>query len=663
MAETLRTKKDLSMENPIISVLMPVYNSELYLKEAIDSILNQTFPDFEIIIIDDGSTDSTAEIIEKITDPRIVLLKNKNNLGLVASLNRGIDIVRGAFIARMDGDDVSVLNRLETQLLYLLQHKDVAVVASRVQLINSEGVPGKDWETDVKTISQEEIEATMPATNCIAHPSVLIRAEVLKKYKYAEHQNHAEDWDLWLRLLTDKHRIHKIDIPLLNYRIHCKSAMAIEKNIHTLRYRLIKIKLLHLLYRFPFWNSYSAKIFFSVCKNTGGIVLYDFLPKLTRAVKRWITTSPIRLFKEYRKLKAIMQQPGNLFFFFPYTHIGGAEKVHAEIANSLIAKNIFIFFTNFSSNKKYLARFPDSSYIMNIPAILNHPLTKIKCITLISKKINQTKNAKVLGCNSGFFYDLCRNLSTETQIFDLIHAFLYKTSGDPTQEKYLSVASKFKNRIFGGRTTLNDFKKFLIYNHENSEAISKLLLISNGVEIRLRKENNRQSSPLKVIFAGRNSPEKRIHLYIKIAKQMHIEKPGKFLFSVIGMKAEMEGLTFHGEIEDDNQMDKLYNNADVLLLTSSREGFPLVVMEAMANGVIPICTKVGDIPSHIEHGRNGFCVENCAEDIVCNNFCEILSQLEENQTLTQQISQTAYDYAREHFSMSRFREAYRKLLE
>ena len=110
------------MADPKVSVLMSVYNGEKYLREAVESILNQTFRDFEFIIIDDGSTDSTNEIIRSYSDCRIRLLENEENIGLTKSLNKGIDQCRGEYIARMDGDDVSLQQRFSKQLEYLINN-------------------------------------------------------------------------------------------------------------------------------------------------------------------------------------------------------------------------------------------------------------------------------------------------------------------------------------------------------------------------------------------------------------------------------------------------------------------------------------------------------------------------------------------------------------
>ena len=112
------------MKNPLVSILMPVYNSEKYLREAIKSILNQTFTNFELIIINDGSTDNSLKIIKSFKDNRIKIIKNKGNLGLIKTLNKGIDLAQGKYIARMDADDIAMPKRLEKQIAFFNENPD-----------------------------------------------------------------------------------------------------------------------------------------------------------------------------------------------------------------------------------------------------------------------------------------------------------------------------------------------------------------------------------------------------------------------------------------------------------------------------------------------------------------------------------------------------------
>jgi glycosyltransferase involved in cell wall biosynthesis len=208
---------------PTISVILPVYNAERFLKEAIDSILQQTFSDFELLLINDGSTDGSEQIIASYTDPRIVYIKNEKNEGLIYSLNKAIDLARGRYIARMDADDVSLPQRFEKQLRYLEEHPDVGVVAATVSFINERGEKIGDWPLDKNAISARTIRKKMASECCIAHPTVFLTAVLLKRYKYNPLQRNIEDYDLWLRMLDDNIVIGKVGEDLLFYRIHSSS--------------------------------------------------------------------------------------------------------------------------------------------------------------------------------------------------------------------------------------------------------------------------------------------------------------------------------------------------------------------------------------------------------------------------------------------------------
>ena len=124
---------------PKLSVVMSVLNGEPYLREAVESILNQTFEDFEFIVLDDGSTDNTVQILESYDDPRMVRLYNPANLGLPKSFNRGLSVCRGEFIVRQDADDMSMPSRFMTQLHYLERHPDIGVLGTQMDVVDERG--------------------------------------------------------------------------------------------------------------------------------------------------------------------------------------------------------------------------------------------------------------------------------------------------------------------------------------------------------------------------------------------------------------------------------------------------------------------------------------------------------------------------------------------
>ena len=208
---------------PKISVIMSVYNSGAFLSESIESVLNQSFSDFEFIIIDDGSNDNSVEIINKFTkkDTRIRPIFNPRNIGYVGfirNLNRGMDLAQGKYIARIDSDDVMFPDRLRLQYDYLEKTSDVFLVGGSFEYIDKNGKKISDC---VIELNNNEIIKQFPLNNPIHHPTVMFRHN--KNVHYREKALYCEDRDLWFRLslLGKKFTITK-DI-VLKYRIHSSS--------------------------------------------------------------------------------------------------------------------------------------------------------------------------------------------------------------------------------------------------------------------------------------------------------------------------------------------------------------------------------------------------------------------------------------------------------
>ena len=177
---------------------MSVYNGEEYLDEAINSILNQTFKDYEFLIINDGSTDSSRDIILSYNDSRITLIDNEENIGLTSSLNKGLRHAKGIYIARMDADDVSLPQRLEMQSEFLGCHPEVILLGSWAEIIDGEGKTKDVWEYPT---SAHFIAWKLLFGNCLVHSAVMYRKDsVLKTGGYNEHITYAQDYELWIRL-------------------------------------------------------------------------------------------------------------------------------------------------------------------------------------------------------------------------------------------------------------------------------------------------------------------------------------------------------------------------------------------------------------------------------------------------------------------------------
>jgi len=203
----------------MVSVLMPVFNVEKYLVESIDSILNQTFTDFDFYIINDGSTDGSEDIILRYQDPRIIYIKNKTNQGYIKSLNQAIDIVDSKYIIRMDSDDIALPTRIEKQVAYM--EANVTVVVCGSSRINFYPEAEREDVFMNAITDKKELFVNSIFNTSLHHPSVIIRTEVMKKHnlRYKERYYFAEDKALWLDL-AEYGEIANLDEALLRYRIH-----------------------------------------------------------------------------------------------------------------------------------------------------------------------------------------------------------------------------------------------------------------------------------------------------------------------------------------------------------------------------------------------------------------------------------------------------------
>jgi glycosyltransferase involved in cell wall biosynthesis len=202
------------VKEPRVTVLMPVYNGEAFLHEAITSVLSQTFGDFELLVINDGSTDRSVAIADSTHDPRIRIIDNEKNRGLIYSLNKGLDLARGEYIARMDCDDTSLPRRLEKQVGFMRAHPEIGISGTWIEVRGKKTYP-KKYPAD-----SESIRCNMLFYCAVAHPSVIIRKEVIKRYQLYFDESYvlAEDYELWVRALN-KVKFSNLPEILVRYRL------------------------------------------------------------------------------------------------------------------------------------------------------------------------------------------------------------------------------------------------------------------------------------------------------------------------------------------------------------------------------------------------------------------------------------------------------------
>lgn len=658
------------MAVPRVTVLMPVYNALPYLQAALDSILAQSFTGFEFLIVDDCSTDGSWQLLEQYArrEPRIVLHRNPRNLGVVATLNRGVALARGDYVARMDADDVSRADRLARQAAYLDAHPDVALVAARIEFIGANGEPRGVWAADQEATLPDEIRRALPSGNCIAHPSVMLRRSVALAYPYWAEQRHAEDYDLWLRLCADGHRLAKIDDVLLKYRVHSQSVTVASNRDEGLR-KYMRVKRTFLSGRLR--RGRFGAVEWGVLRT----LPHDGARHAGRLLRARVRSTAEHWLARCGQLAARFERrrnPSSLYFFFPFYSTGGAERVHAAITACFADLRPWIVITNQSRNSTFLTAFRRAGPVLEAEAWLsrhpqlNHRVGRWLLASFNAGRfaaiVNRDANAVVFGANSNLYYRLLPHLQPHVHCVDLMHAF-----GGGLEDSSLPVAARLDRRV-----VISDHTRDLISRQYGahglpSELVERVVAIENGTDVPAELPAKTADARLQVLFVGRNSPEKRVHLVGRIALECR-RRDLPVYFTLIGdvgaglTPEAAAAVNVIGEVVDAALLAGYYRAADVLLLVSSREGFPLVIMEGMAQGVVPIATDVGGIALHVHDGQTGFLVPNTDESRIVDSAVTILQHLSRDRVHLRQVSAQAHAYARAHFGGEQVCGSYRTLL-
>ena len=235
------------MNNPLVSVLMPVHNDQDFLSHSIDSILNQSYPNFEYIIINDFSTDKSDGIIRKYknADSRIKYLQNKSHLEISKTLNIGINACKGKYIVRMDADDISHENRIEKQVHFMESNPDIGVCGSQASLFGDR--KGSFFLSFYK--EHIDLKVVLILGSAIIHPSAIIRSSILKEnnIRYNEQRKYAEDAELWYRI-SKYSKLANLEESLIQYRIHETNRSKIKQKLTQRDMYLLRLEILSELF-------------------------------------------------------------------------------------------------------------------------------------------------------------------------------------------------------------------------------------------------------------------------------------------------------------------------------------------------------------------------------------------------------------------------------
>jgi glycosyltransferase involved in cell wall biosynthesis len=362
-----------------------------------------------------------------------------------------------------------------------------------------------------------------------------------------------------------------------------------------------------------------------------------------------------------------LSNENRVFFFFPFYHTGGAEIVHLNIVKSVSNYSTVTIFSLPSGDEDLKKEFFKVSNCFDIQLFIRSKKKRKILVQTISKKINNQKKTTVFGCYSHFLYDLLPYLDQKITKIDLLHAFT--GYHEPGHEKdSIPFVNYFDKRIVITKYLKNQLEIFYDINNISSTFKEKIQVIYNATHFVANEKEIKRNEKFTLLYIGRNSPEKRVHLIAKIATRLQylnlnteVVLIGANLEDAV-LPEDKTNCIFIGSLNQD-EIEVWYKKANVTLITSKREGFPMVFMESMIFGCVPISTRVGGIPELITNAVNGILIDDDKdEEEIIDEFCIQIESLVKNTKMYHAISENAFQFANANFGMQRFRKEYQNLI-
>ena len=357
-----------------------------------------------------------------------------------------------------------------------------------------------------------------------------------------------------------------------------------------------------------------------------------------------------------------LKKQHSVFLFFPSADIGGAIKVNADITNCIKDSQPLVIFSKKPKNNQFRELFNiEGVTVLDLHKYIDNKLYHFVNFFfrgVLASWINSANKPIVFGGESLYFYKIVPHVKKETRCIELCHL---NTWFDFSQAfvKYLDL------RIFSTPKIKRDVEKQYAENGVPENYLQRLRFVDNKIDIPPKPVTSNQH--LEVIYVGRGAPQKRVYLIAEIAKEIR-EKRTDIHFSFVGDVNDLipddvkTYCTLHGNVNDPEVLRRLYDNADVLILTSKYEGLPLVVMDMMARGKVVLSTAVDGIPDYITHMENGLLIYDTEEDEIVASGVQYLNLIAEDKALAAEIGKKSYEYAVEHFGGEKFCGSYRKFL-
>lgn len=352
----------------------------------------------------------------------------------------------------------------------------------------------------------------------------------------------------------------------------------------------------------------------------------------------------------------------NVFLFFPNADIGGAPRVNADITRLVENEKPVIIFSKKAHNNLYRQRYEETGVkIIDLHPYIDHKLFHFVNFFfrgLLAAWINKQENPVVFGGESIFFYKVIPHIRKEIRCVELTHVDVWFPYS-------IGFIDRINARVFSTKKGMEKVMQQYKENRLPDHYFERLFFINNAIDIPPAVVNANEL--LQVFFIGRGSAQKRVHLIAAIAKQLH-EKQLPVQVNFVGdVEKVMDPkqypyCTYYGTVTDDESMNEIFRKADVLLLTSSFEGLPIVLMQMMAYGKIVISTAVSGIPDYIFHEQNGLLIQATNEADIIKEGVQYIEWILANPARRAELGNQARKDAIAHFSRETFNRHYRKLL-
>jgi glycosyltransferase involved in cell wall biosynthesis len=382
---------------------------------------------------------------------------------------------------------------------------------------------------------------------------------------------------------------------------------------------------------------------------------------ILRDAYRVLTCSPQGLMRQRRALHdALKAWKGHHLFTFPYMCVGGAEQIHADILAAISDRSPLVLICSYNEDRSFEERFRRSADVVEVNLLVNHPFTRRAALRAIATRLNVAPAPTLLSSLTDTFFDLLPLLKEHVCAYHLQHAFLYQPEGNAQQKRWMPHFPRVNRFIFYSGQAMRDWERFMQDNGIPCDHETTFAVLPNAVR---RFQEPQQHDRPGVLFVGRQSPVKRLELFLEITDQLERESPGRFRFSVAGYEAigNHPHVTFHGRVSDPERLSAIYSAHDIVVQTSTLEGYPVVIMEAMAHGLAVISTPVGDVPNQV---TDEFALLNSAVDAatVVRESAAFIRGLEQDKARLDQMRWAAYRYACKAYEPGGFQSRYRAFL-